>query len=140
MTNTANYIKSKMVDQRTINYRASVTDLTDETYLELRRIVKSHNEAEAELEALGQEPHYLKVRARGRGPRIDPDTGKVFSHYTPDYLAEYFDLYIVHDLAARKRYLKRKSEKTAVTVGSIINGKAKSILNRLQNGPAKVAA
>ncbi len=126
MTNTAHYVKSKMVDNRTINYRFSCKTKKDVAYTDLVKVIKEHNEEQQELEALGKRPHYIRVRGRGRGPHTDPKTKVKYFKSIPDKLATYFDVYVVNDTDAMTAY----EERAAATKTQSI---AKTIVSKLRH-------
>jgi len=120
MKNTANYKKSKMVDNRTINYRFSVTSKKDIAYQDLLKVVKQHNKEEAMQESIGLRPHYLRVRGRGRGCHWYE--GVQYSYSIPDAAADYFDVYVVRDTDAMEAYETRAAAAKAKTLKpTIIN-------------------
>ena len=113
------YSKSTLVDNRTLNYRFSIKSKSDQALEDLREVVALHNAEQEELEELNKTPHYIRVRARGRGPHHE---GSIKYHsYIPDRLATHWDVYVVRDTEAMKRYLKRKSSKGGGMMSSIVS-------------------
>jgi hypothetical protein len=101
------YSKSTVVDDRTLNYRFSIDSKTDIALTDLRAVVKIHNDSQRAAEDI-KEPHYIRVRARGRGPYMD-SAGNIYKKSIPDFLAVHWDVYVVRDTAAMKRYQARKA-------------------------------
>lgn len=104
------YSKSKLIDNRTINYRFSVKTKKDQAYTDLMKVIAEHNKDQEVIESLGITPHYLRVRGRGRGPHRQ---GKVlYTQSIPDRFATHFDVYVVKDTdkahAADARMAKAK--------------------------------
>lgn len=106
MTDTTYYSKSKVVKNRTVNYRFSVKDKDDQSVEDLKEIVRLHNGRQRLLEDDGKEPHYIQVRTRPRGPR--KHNGHTYHMYTPEFLATHYDVYVVRDTANMKKYHKNK--------------------------------
>ena len=130
VNNTAWYSKSAMVDSRTINYRSSVTTKSDIAYKDIRKVIELHNERQTELEQLGQEPHYLIVRARPRGPRVR--TAIRNSQSLGDTLvkdATHFDIYVVRDTRAMHKYEERKVQASS-------KGLVKTLVSSLKHAAA----
>ena len=101
------YKVSTRVPQRVLNYRMSVDSKQDKEYLKLKRSVEVHNSEQLEREKLGLEPHYLRVRGRGRGPL----TKGRYSMSVPDTDCTYFDVYVQRDTDAMHRYRTRAAKK-----------------------------
>ena len=108
VANTAWYSKSAMVDTRTINYRSSVVTKKDVAFLDIRAVIDLHNLEQRELESIGQEPHYLIVRARPRGPRAATPAGQDSRRDTLVADATHFDVYVVRDTNEMHKYEARK--------------------------------
>src|SRR6056297_3149854 len=104
---SSEYKISNRVPQRVMNYRMSVKSKSDPEYRKLKDSVEEHNRNERKREELGLEPHYLRVRGRGRNP-----TKKGFFKYSvPDDVASYFDVYVQRDTDAMHRYRQRTASK-----------------------------
>lgn len=119
MKSKAFYSQSKMVDQRTINYRGSVKSKSDPFYQDLLEVIKTHNEEQEDRERMGLEPHYLRVRGRGRGPHTKD--GVTYRRSIPDALATHFDVYVVRDTDKMKAYNERKSKKNTSKIKTIVS-------------------
>lgn len=98
------YKISDLVPERVLNYRFSVKTKNDPEYLKLKESVRVHNEEQRIREEAGLEPHYLRVRGRGRGPKV---SGPFNKYSVKDANATYFDVYIQRDSDAMSRYRKR---------------------------------
>jgi len=98
------YRISKLVPQRVLNYRFSVKSKSDPEYLKLKESVRAHNEIQANREAAGLEPHYLRVRGRGRGPKVK---GRQNKYSVTDSNASYFDVYVQRDTDKMAEYRKK---------------------------------
>lgn len=104
------YKVSELVPGRVLNYRFSVSSKADPEYLKLKYSVKVHNELQRIREKAGLEPHYLRVRGRGRRPKVPgPDN----RYSVNDDNATYFDVYIQRDTDAMARYRKRTASSKA---------------------------
>lgn len=119
MKSKAFYSQSKMVDQRTINYRGSVKSKSDPFYQDLKKVIATHNAEQEEREQMGLEPHYLRVRGRGRGPHTKD--GVTYRRSIPDALATHFDVYVVRDTDKMKAYNERKSKKNTSKIKTIVS-------------------
>lgn len=119
MKSNAFYSKSKIVDQRTINYRGSVKSKKDPFYQDLLEVIKTHNEEQEDRERMGLEPHYLRVRGRGRGPHKEGNI--TYKRSIPDHLATHFDVYVVRDTDKMKAYYERKSKKKTGKIKTVIS-------------------
>jgi hypothetical protein len=106
MTDTTYYSKSKVVENRTVNYRFSVTDKKDQSVTDLRKVIRLHNMEQQIIEDSGKEPHYIMVRTRPRGPR--QHNGVKYFMYTPEFLATHYDVYVVRDSQKMKKYRKNQ--------------------------------
>lgn len=126
------YRVSKLVPQRVLNYRFSVNSKSDPEYLKLKESVKAHNETQALREQAGLEPHYLRVRGRGRGPKV---SGKQNRYSVKDENATYFDVYVQRDTDRMHEY--RKNKATTKAKGFVANSvnQIAALLN-----PVKVSA
>lgn len=139
MSNSSEFKKSKMVDHRTINYRFSVDSKSDPAYVELVDVIKLHNKEQAELEALGMRPHYLRVRGRGRGSYTYK--GRKYDMSIPDAAADYFDVYVVRDTDAMARFEKRQASKKSATLSSKVLSAIKNVAKvGDSSGPVGVSA
>jgi len=97
------YKISDLVPERVLNYRFSVSSKYDPEYLKLKDSVRAHNKKHEAREEAGLEPHYLRVRGRGRGPKVKG--GNRYS--VTDSNATYFDVYVQRDTDAMARYRER---------------------------------
>lgn len=104
------YKISDRVDERVLNYRFSVNSKTDPAYLKLKETVAEHNRVQRAREDAGLEPHYLRVRGRGRGPKVSGPQNK---KSVTDSNATYFDVYVQRDSDAMARYRNRAAGKKA---------------------------
>ena len=104
MKKMSNYIISDVVDDRVLNYRFSVDSKKDPEFLKLKASVKLHNEQQKLRESAGLEPHYLRVRGRGRNPKV---SGPMNHQSVRDDNASYFDVYVQRDTDAMARYRNR---------------------------------
>lgn len=119
------YKVSKVVDSRTVNYRMSVSSKKSPEYIALKETVRLHNEVEASREAAGLEPHYIRVRGRGRNPiKAQPKRAM----HVVDSNAGYFDVYICRDTDAMHRYNVRKATKTTKSIGSFITNSVNNLV------------
>jgi len=98
------YKISKVVDNRVMNYRFSVSSKKDPQYIKLKATVKEHNRVQRNRESAGLEPHYIRVRGRGRSPI---KSGPQNKWSIIDSNAEYFDVYVQRDTDAMERYRTR---------------------------------
>lgn len=127
----AEYKISKRVDERVLNYRFSVDSKKDPEYIKLKKSVNKHNQEQEVREEAGLEPHYLRVRGRGRGPIHDCDS----SWSITDDNSTYFDVYVQRDTDRMARYRKR-------TAGQKIKGYIANNVNQLNamTNPVKQSA
>lgn len=105
----SSYKITQLKDHRVINYRFSVDSKEDPEYIKLKETVREHNEAQRQREAAGLEPHYLRVRGRGRNPI---KSGGNHDHVV-DSNAQYFDVYVQRDTDAMHRYRQRAASQKA---------------------------
>lgn len=112
--NMSSYRVTPLKDQRVLNYRFSVDTKGDPEYIKLAASVKAHNVQEREREAAGLEPHYLRIRGRGRNPI---KSGPQNTHSVNDGNAQFFDVYVQRDTDAMHRYRLRAA--TAKTKGLV---------------------
>jgi hypothetical protein len=94
-------------DQRVLNYRFSVDSKTDPEYIKLNESVKRHNIDQKNREAAGLEPHYLRIRGRGRSPIA---SGPQNTYSVNDDNCEFFDVYVQRDTDAMHRYRLRAAK------------------------------
>lgn len=104
------YKISSNTDERVLNYRFSVETKASPEYLKLKASVKQHNKEQSLRESAGLEPHYLRVRGRGRNPIV---SGPQNHMSVSDDNASYFDVYVQRDTDAMGRYRSRASKQKA---------------------------
>lgn len=124
----SNYKISKLVEDRTLNYRFSVNSKKDEEYKALKHSVKIHNDAQVIRAKNGMDFHFLRVRGRGRNPT---KSGSFNKYSIIDDLATYFDVYVQRDTDREYRW-KNKNIKSKASLlltnaikGAITKGKSR---------------
>ena len=115
MSKKITYKGSQTTPQRTINFRFSVNSKSDRQYTELKSVIHKHNEVQKTIEANGGIPHYLRVRGRGRKPTVKGQTYSILDH-----TAQYFDVYVVRDTDAMKRYKDRTTPVKTSKVSGVV--------------------
>jgi hypothetical protein len=101
------YRVTPLKDQRVLNYRFSVDSKTDPEYIKLAASVKAHNIQESQRERAGLEPHYLRIRGRGRNPI---KSGPQNTYSVNDDNCTFFDVYVQRDTDAMNRYRLRAAK------------------------------
>lgn len=124
----SNYRITNLKPTRVLNYRFSVNSKNDPEYLKLKETVRVHNIEQRRREDAGLEPHYLRVRGRGRGPKR---SGCSADHVVDDN-ATFFDVYVQRDTDAMYRYLKRHTAKKAKGLITSSVSKLARIINPVQ--------
>lgn len=104
------YKVSKRVPQRVLNYRFSVKTKNDPEYIKLKESVEEHNKLQEKREAAGLEPHYLRIRGRGRNPI---KSGGHNRYSVKDDNASYFDVYVQRDTDKMHKYRTKSATKKA---------------------------
>jgi hypothetical protein len=117
------YKISTLVNTRVLNYRFSVKSKSDPQYVKLSQSIKEHNLKQTQRELADLEPHFLRIRGRGRNPIM---SGPQNSRSVTDDNASYFDVYVQRDTDAMARYRIRTAKNRAK---GIITTSIKNIAN-----------